>query len=168
MKATFPKFLPCHKDDETGRFYNSYVTAYILDQVRWFGSLLLMSAGRWEATHASVKRMYRATRRCTCTLERFMARAQSNKERADWLVANKGAVVGETDRDAGRDSEFDSASDPEPDSGGEDQQGEIKGDGEEDQRAFARTWTTPVSKATDVPFGDQSALAEFTFDPALR
>lgn len=166
LKATFPTFLPGHKDDEPGRFYNFHVITHILDQVRWFGSLLLMSANRWEATHASVKRLYRATRRCTRTLERCMARAQSAKDRADWLVANAGAVVAEAGGDAGRDSELDSeldsASDPEPD---EDQQGENAGD-DEDQGAFARTWTT-VSKPTDVAFGDVSALAEFTFDPAI-
>ena len=154
MLSLFVRHLP--GGEEPGRFYNFHVLVHVIMQIRWFGSLILMSANRWESTHSSVKKLYRATRRHTRTLATCMSRAHSNQTKAAFLCQDKSA-----------DKEED-ASDVVEDDSDVDENASYSSDSSDDSddSEFERKWTK-VSKATNVTVGDVGAVAKFTFQPEI-
>jgi hypothetical protein len=161
--------------EQPGRFFNFHVLVHVVMQIRWFGSLLIMSANRWETTHSSVKRLYRATRRHTRTLASCMVRAHSNSQKAAFLAEHAveaavkpgaGTVHAQPSNNgssSGSGSDIDTQSDS-------DSSGSGSGNGtqsDDDGGVFAdRDWTK-VSKEYDVKVGDQGAVEKFTFEPAV-
>ena len=180
MKSTFPHLPGGAKNETTklpsepGRFFNFHVIVHLIDQLEWFGNLLLMSANRWETTHSIIKRLYRATRRATRTLASCMERAQNNSRRATWLVDNADPThITVTNVGAAGNAEEANNEEQEQDSDEEEK--------EDDGQVAERTWTR-ISKARDVTYrrvvGDREAhkqatkaacsdLAEFTFHPDI-
>ena len=124
-----------------GRFHNYHVLAHTIDQIRWFGSLLLMNSARWETTHSSLKSIYRTTRRATRTLHADLNRAKEKSDRAAFLLSEcepKNSKKAKT---------IDNS-----------QQAES----EEENEPPTRVWSK-ISKKHDVTVGDESGLAKFTF-----
>jgi hypothetical protein len=164
MKEIFGSILPGgdKNNREPGRFFNFHVVVHTVEQVRQFGSLLIMNAARWETTHGRVKKLYRATRRATRTLQSCLSRATRNQDRAAWLL--------ETTTEENK-HHFNSSDEDEPGQNAAASSGEASLSEDDENHAEDRPWR-PVGKVTPlnvqaeqgaVRAGKEPALAEFTF-----